>query len=168
MHFLCFQAVFELISDSLTALQVVPNQCLSHQSILLTHGTILEILAVIAQLLGVVEKLSFFESAILNFFLLHSHQNQFTFMGQQGFLKILMIILVSIKFLVCLYFFNTVYPQKTLCAHVYIMDLISILFYEGFNYKLEKMSKIIANPKFRRYIVFGTSPLPLISKHNPL
>ena len=68
MHFLCFQAVFELMSDSLTAIQVVPNQCPSHQSILLTQGPIHEILAVIAQLLGVVEKLSFFESAILKIF----------------------------------------------------------------------------------------------------
>jgi len=33
-----------------------------------TQGPICEILATIAQLLGVVEKLSFFESAILNFF----------------------------------------------------------------------------------------------------
>ena len=118
MHFLCFQAVFELMSDSLTAIQVVPNQCPSHQSILLTQGPIHEILAVIAQLLGVVEKLSFFESAILkffckkNFFLLHSYQNQSTFMGQQGFFKILMITLVSRKFLVCLYFCNTVYIFK--------------------------------------------------------
>ena len=47
----------------------MPNQCPSHQSILLTQGPIHEILAVIAQLLGVVEKLSFFESAILKFFL---------------------------------------------------------------------------------------------------
>ena len=40
--------------------------CPSHQSILLTQGR--KILATIAQLLGVAEKLSFFESAILNFF----------------------------------------------------------------------------------------------------
>ena len=46
----------------------MPNQCPSHQSILLTQGPVHEILAVIAQLLGVVEKLSFFESAILIFF----------------------------------------------------------------------------------------------------
>ena len=50
------------------AIQDEPHQCPSHQSILLTQGPIHEILAVIAQLLGVVEKLSFFESAILNFF----------------------------------------------------------------------------------------------------
>ena len=83
MHFLCFLAVLELISDSHTAIYVKPYQCPSHQSILLTQGPICEILATIAQLLGVAEKLSFFESAILNFFfkkifffLLHSHENQ--------------------------------------------------------------------------------------------
>jgi hypothetical protein len=48
---------------------IEPHQCPSHQSILLTQGPIHEILAEIAQLLVVVEKLSFFESAILNFFL---------------------------------------------------------------------------------------------------
>ena len=42
--------------------------CKGHQSILLTQGPICKILATIAHLLGVVEKLSFFESAILNFF----------------------------------------------------------------------------------------------------
>jgi hypothetical protein len=44
---------------------IEPHQCPSHQSILLTQGPIHEILAEIAQLLVVVEKLSFFESAIL-------------------------------------------------------------------------------------------------------
>ena len=121
MHFLCFQAVFELMSDSLTAIQVRPNQCPSHQSILLTPEPLHEILAVIAQLLGVVEKLSFFESAILIFFckkkkifLLHSYLNQSTFMVQQVFFKSLMITLVSRKFLVCLYFCNTVYVGNLL------------------------------------------------------
>ena len=47
---------------------IKPHQCPSHQSILLTQGPIHEILAEIAQLLVVVEKLSFFESAILIFF----------------------------------------------------------------------------------------------------
>ena len=114
MHIL---PVFGLMLDSLTDIQVEPHQCPLHQSILLTQGPIHEILAVIAQLLGVVEKLSFFESAILKFsckffsffFLLHSYQNQSTFMGQQGFFKILMITLVSRKFLVYLYFCHTVY-----------------------------------------------------------
>ena len=63
-----FLPVFELMSDSLTATKVETNQCPSHQSILLTQGPICKILATIAQLLGVVEKLSFFESALLNFF----------------------------------------------------------------------------------------------------
>ena len=70
MDFWFFLAIFELMSDSLTTTQVEPNQCASHQSILLTQGPICEILATIAQLLGVVEKLSFFESAILIFFFL--------------------------------------------------------------------------------------------------
>jgi hypothetical protein len=53
-----------------------------HQLILLTQGPIFEILTKIAQLLVVVEKLSFFELAILKqicqkkFFLLHSYLNQ--------------------------------------------------------------------------------------------
>jgi hypothetical protein len=50
------------MSDSLTAIWVEPNQCPLHQT---TQGPFHKILAVIAQLLGVVEKLSFFESAIL-------------------------------------------------------------------------------------------------------
>ena len=80
MHFL---PVFELTLASLTAIWVEQNQCPSHQSILLTQGPICEILVTIAQLLGVAEKLSFFESAILNFFFqkkiffffLHSYSN---------------------------------------------------------------------------------------------
>ena len=82
MPFLCFKAIFELMSDSLTATKVETNQCPLHQSILLTQGPICEILGTIAQLLGVVEKLSFFESAILNFIfqkikknLPHPHEN---------------------------------------------------------------------------------------------
>ena len=106
-----FLSVFELTLDSLSTIQVEPHQCPLHQSILLTQGPIHEILAEIAQLLVVVEKLSFFESAILNFFLLHSHKNQSKFIGQQGRAKILMITLISRKFLVCLYFCNTVYVQ---------------------------------------------------------
>ena len=81
-----FLSVFELKSDSLSAIQVEPHQCLLHQSILLTQGPIHEILAEIAQLLVAVEKLSFFESAILIFFLPHSHENQSKFIGYQGFL----------------------------------------------------------------------------------
>ena len=40
MHFLCFYAIFGLMSASLTAKLVEPNQCPSHQSILLTQGPI--------------------------------------------------------------------------------------------------------------------------------
>ena len=43
MHFLCFQAIFELMSASLTATWVEQNQCPLHQSILLTQGPIHEI-----------------------------------------------------------------------------------------------------------------------------
>ena len=85
MHFL---SVFELTSDSLTTIYIEPHQCPSHQSILLTQGPIHEILAAIAQLLVVVEKLSFFESAILKkkfakkiFFLLNSHENTSKIIG---------------------------------------------------------------------------------------
>ena len=53
-----FLSVFELMSDSLTATQVEPNQCPSHQSILLTQEPIPLNLA----------KWFFFESAILDFF----------------------------------------------------------------------------------------------------
>jgi hypothetical protein len=53
-----FWTVFELTSDSLSTI------CALHQSILLTKGPIHKILAEIVQLLVVVEKLSFFESAI--------------------------------------------------------------------------------------------------------
>ena len=42
MHFL---PVFELMSDSLTAIYVVPHECPSHQSILLTQGPICKIFA---------------------------------------------------------------------------------------------------------------------------
>ena len=45
------------MSDSLTTIKVEQNQCPSHQLILLTQGPISEILAKIAQLLVVVEKL---------------------------------------------------------------------------------------------------------------
>jgi hypothetical protein len=51
--------------------------------------------------IGGFEKLSFFESAILDFFfkkiffLLHPHENQSKFLRQQGWVEILMITLVS-------------------------------------------------------------------------
>ena len=49
MHFLCFQAVFELTLDSLTTIQVDPHQCHLHQFLRI----------------GSSEHFSFFESAIL-------------------------------------------------------------------------------------------------------
>ena len=67
MLFLCFLAVFELMSDSLTATYIEPHQCPSHQSILLTQGPICEIFAKIFLRIGDFEKRCFFESAILNF-----------------------------------------------------------------------------------------------------
>ena len=45
MHFRYFLAVFELLSDSLTAIYVELHQCPSHHSILLTQGRIWEIFA---------------------------------------------------------------------------------------------------------------------------
>ena len=43
MNFLCFLAIFELMSDSLKTTQVEPNQCPLHQSILHIQGPIPEI-----------------------------------------------------------------------------------------------------------------------------
>ena len=70
MDFWCFLAISELMSDSLTTTQVKPNQCPSHQSILLTqtnpwkfHEKILRI--------GGAGKWGLFEAAILILFLLH-------------------------------------------------------------------------------------------------
>jgi hypothetical protein len=84
-----------------------------HQSILLTQGPIQEILAVIAQLLVVVEKLSFFESAILNFFAKKKKIASFLskLVNIYGIARMIT--------LVFLYFCNTVYTQvlsKT-CVH---------------------------------------------------
>jgi hypothetical protein len=84
-------------------ISVEKNGCSSHQLILLTQGPICEILAKIAQLLGVVEKLSFFESSILNFFFqrnfffAHSYLKLSQINGYQGWDEILMIILISSK-----------------------------------------------------------------------
>ena len=66
--FIEMKQFFYLTSDSLTTISVEQNGCPSYQLILLTQGPICEILAKIAQLLGVVEKLSFFVSEILIFF----------------------------------------------------------------------------------------------------
>ena len=56
-----FLPVLEHMLDRLMAIKVEPHQCSSHHSILLAQGPIHEIF-------GRVEKLSFFESAILIFF----------------------------------------------------------------------------------------------------
>jgi hypothetical protein len=94
MHFL---PVFELTSDSLSAIQVEPHQCPSHQSILLTQETIHKNFTNFFCQIGNFEKLSFFESAILKFFLLHSHENQSKLLGYQGWVEIFMITLVYSK-----------------------------------------------------------------------
>ena len=76
-----------------------------HQFILLTQGPIGEIFTKKILRIGRIEKLSFFEWAILNsffhtnFFLFHPHKNQSNFLGQQGWVEILMITLVSSNFL---------------------------------------------------------------------
>jgi hypothetical protein len=45
--------------------------------------------------MALVKKLSFFEAATWNFFLLHPHENQARFLVQQGLVEILMTTLVS-------------------------------------------------------------------------
>ena len=85
MHFRHFFAVFELLSDSLTAIYVELHQCPSHHSILLTQWPIWEIFAKKKYWeLAILKNELFFEQVILNFFfqkkkffLLHSHENQF-------------------------------------------------------------------------------------------
>ena len=97
MHFL---PVFELMSDSLTTIQVEPHQCPLHQSILLTQGPIQEIFAKKFRELAILKN-KLFLAAILKFIfskkkkLLHSHVKRSKFLGQQGWVEILMIILVS-------------------------------------------------------------------------
>ena len=68
MHFL---AVYELLSDSLTAIYVELHQCPSHHSILLTEGPIWEIFVKKFWELAILKNELFFKSAILKFFLLH-------------------------------------------------------------------------------------------------
>ena len=105
MHFLCFQAVFALMSDSLTTIQVELDQCPLHQSILLTKGPVCEIFAKKFRELEILKNGHFEKSAILNFFLqknfflLHSHENQSKFLWQTGWVEILTFSLVSKKFL---------------------------------------------------------------------
>ena len=94
MKYLCFQAVFANMSDSLTTIQVKLHQCHLHQSILLTQGPIHEIFTKKNLRIGNFEKLSFFEYAILDF-LLHPLQNQSKLLKYQGWVETLMITLVS-------------------------------------------------------------------------
>ena len=91
MHFL---PVLELISDSLTAIQVEPNQCPSHQSILLTQGPIQEIFVKKFRELAILKKQLFFWLPFRKKNLLHSHVKRSKFLGQQGWVDILMITLV--------------------------------------------------------------------------
>ena len=103
MHFL---PVLELMSDSLTAIYVEQNQCPSHQSILLTQEPIHGIFAKIFRELAILKNKVFFGGHFeifffkkKNFFLLHSHVKRSKFLGQQGWVEILMITLVSSCFL---------------------------------------------------------------------
>ena len=98
MHFWYFLAVFELLSDSLTAIYVELHQCPSHHSILLTQGPIHEIFVKKIWEWDVLENQLLFVD-YFDFFLLHSHENQPKFIWQNGWVKILMFSLVSRKFL---------------------------------------------------------------------
>ena len=68
MHFLCFLAVLELMSDSLTTIYVEPDQCPSHHAILLTQGRICEIFTKKFWELAILKNGHFEKSAILDFF----------------------------------------------------------------------------------------------------
>ena len=106
MHFLCFQAVFALMSDSLLTTQVELHYWASHQSILQTQGRICEIFAKKFRELAILKNGHFEKSAILNFFLqkkefflLNFFENQSKFVWQNGWVEILTFSLVSKKFL---------------------------------------------------------------------
>ena len=104
MHFWYFLAVFELLSDSLTATYVELHRCPSHHSILLTQGLISEIfakkfweLAILKNELFLSRPFWIFFSKKKFFFLLHSHENQPKFIWKNGWVKILIFSLVSRK-----------------------------------------------------------------------
>ena len=82
LPFLWFQPFFELTFDGLTVILVDSHWCPLHRSILLPQRQICEILVKIAQLLVVVEELSFLSRLFWFFF---------------QFFKILMINLISSK-----------------------------------------------------------------------
>ena len=63
-------------------IEVEPHQCTSHQFIILTQGPIPEIFVKKIMRIGEIEKLNFFESAILILiFLLHPNEDQSKFIG---------------------------------------------------------------------------------------
>ena len=68
MDFLCFLAVFELMSDSLMTIYVELDQCPSHHAILLTQGRICEIFAKKFWELAILKNGHFWKTAILDFF----------------------------------------------------------------------------------------------------
>ena len=117
MHFL---PVFELMLYSLLTIQIELHQYPWHQSILLTQGPIHEIFTNFFCEFGIFEKLSFFESTILDFFFgfffvwLYPHENQSKLLGNQDGVEILMLTLVSSKFLAMRN--NTLY---SVCLFVY-------------------------------------------------
>ena len=82
--FLCFLAVFELMSDSLMAIYVELHRCPSHHSILLTQGPIWEIFAKKFWELAILKNELFLSRPFWIFFskkkkkkiLLHSHEKQ--------------------------------------------------------------------------------------------
>ena len=92
MHFL---TVFELMSDSLTVIQVEPHQCPSHQSILLIQGPIHEIFTKKYRELAILKNSGFFESAILKFFFCFSPMKISQSLLVSRWVEILMITLVS-------------------------------------------------------------------------
>ena len=104
MYFLCFQAIFELMSASLTTTWVEQNQCPLHQSILLTQGPIHEIFTKKFWELAILKNALFLSQPFWNLFskkkkkkkiLLNFRKNTSKFTGYQGIFEILMIILVS-------------------------------------------------------------------------
>ena len=68
MDFLCFLAVFELMSDSLMTIYVELDQCPSHHAILLTQGRICEIFTKKFWELAILKNGHFWKTAILDFF----------------------------------------------------------------------------------------------------
>ena len=100
MHFL---PVFELTLASLTAIWVEQNQCLLHQSILLSQGPINEIKKKKDTWELVILKYSFFWVTHYGIFfqkkivLLHPHENRSKPLGYQEWVKSLMITLVYSK-----------------------------------------------------------------------